>query len=81
MKLMATRVVSQIDDCNSATEMCKSVDLLQAIYRWIAQAWENVSESTIKKCFIKFGFLSQDESPVSFSEKHVDISSILGTGR
>lgn len=34
---MLTRVVSQIDDCNSATEMCKSVDLLQAI-RWIAQA-------------------------------------------
>ena len=51
MKLMLTRVVSQIDDCNSAPEMWKSVDLLQAI-RWIAQTWENVSESTIKKCFI-----------------------------
>ena len=49
--------------------MSKSVDLLQAI-RWIAQAWENVSESTIKKCFIKAGFLSEDESLVSFPEEH-----------
>ena len=44
-------------------------DLLQAI-RWIAQAWENVSESTIKKCFIKAGFLSEDESLASFPEEH-----------
>ena len=54
---------------NSATELSKSVDLLQAI-RWIAQAWEDVSKSTIKKCFIKAGFLSEDETPVSFSDEH-----------
>jgi len=59
MKLMLTHVVSKIDDCNSATEVCKSVDLLQAI-RWIAQAWESVSESTIRKCFAKAGILSAD---------------------
>ena len=28
MKLMLTHVVSKIDDCNSATEVSKSVDLL-----------------------------------------------------
>ena len=65
MKLMLTHVDSKIDDCNSATEVCKSVDLLQAI-RWIAQAWESVSESTIKKCFAKAGILSGDESVVAF---------------
>ena len=69
MKLILTHVVSKIDDCNSVTEVSKSVDLLQAI-RWIAQAWENVSESTIKKFFIKAGFLSEDESLVSFPEEH-----------
>ena len=69
MKLTLTRVVSKIDDCNSATEVCKSVDLLQAI-RWAAQAWENVSESTIKKCFVKAGFLSADGSLVSFPAEH-----------
>ena len=69
MKLMLTHVVSKIDDCNSATEVSTTVDLLQAI-RWIAQAWENVSESTIKKCFKKAGFLSEDESLVSFPEEH-----------
>ena len=69
MKLILTHVVSKIDDCNSATEMSKSVDLLQAI-RWISQAWENVSESTIKKCFIKAGSLLEDESLVSFPVEH-----------
>ena len=69
MKLMLTHVVSKIDDCNSATEVSKSVDLLQAI-RWIAQAWEDMPESTIKKCFIKAGFLSEDKTPVSFSDEH-----------
>ena len=69
MKLTLTHVVSKIDDCNSATEVSKSVDLLQAT-RWIAQAWENVSESTIKKCSIKAGFLSEDESLISFLEEH-----------
>ena len=69
MKLMLTHVVSKIDDCNSATEVSKSVDLLQAI-RWITQAWEDVSESTINKCFIKAGFLTEDETPISFSDEH-----------
>ena len=69
MKLTLTHVVSKIDDCNSATEVSKSVDLLQAT-RWIAQAWENVSESTIKKCSIKAGFLSEDESLISFPQEH-----------
>ena len=69
MKLMLTHVVSKIDDCDSATEVCKSVDLLQAI-RWIGQAWETVSESTIKKCFVKAGLLSADESLVSFPAEH-----------
>ena len=31
---------------------------------------KNVSESTIKKCFIKAGFLLEDESLVSFAEEH-----------
>lgn len=49
--------------------MTATVELLQAI-RWIAQAGENVSESTIKKCFIKAGYLLEDESIVSFPEEH-----------
>ena len=69
MKLMLTHVVSKIYDCNYATEVCKCVDLLQAI-RWITQAWESVSDSTIKKCFAKAGILSADESLVAFPADH-----------
>ena len=49
--------------------MTATVELLQAI-RWIAQAGENVSESTNKKCFINAGYLLEDESLVSFPEEH-----------
>ena len=69
MNLMLTHVVSKIDDCISATEVCKSVDLLQA-FRWIAKAWDSVSESAIKKCFAKAGILSADKSLVAFPADH-----------
>ena len=55
-KRLLTHVVSKVDQCNSASEVCKSVDLLQAI-RWTAMAWNDVSESTVVKCFIKAGIL------------------------
>lgn len=72
MKLMLTQVVSRIDECTCATDVCKTVDLLQAM-RWIGQAWEGVSASTIKKCFAKVGFLTADGSIVSFSKEQSEI--------
>ena len=38
--------------------------MLHAI-RWVAEAWKNVSETTIKKCFRKTGILRHDFSVVS----------------
>ena len=52
-------VLSKIDTCASASEVVKSVTILHAV-RWVAEAWKNVHELTIKKCFRKAGTLAQD---------------------
>ena len=53
-KRLLTHVVNKVDDCSTASEVCKSVDVLQAI-RWTAMAWNDVSKSTVVKCYIKAG--------------------------
>ena len=49
-KRLLTHVVYKVDDCSTASEVCKSVDVLQAI-RWTAMAWNDVLKSTVVKCF------------------------------
>ena len=56
-KRILTHVVNKVDDCSTASEVCKSVDILQAI-RWTAMAWNDVPKSTVVKCFIKAGVLN-----------------------
>ena len=48
---------NKVDDCSTASEVYKSVDVLQAI-RWTAMAWNDVPKSTVVKCFIKAGVLN-----------------------
>lgn len=55
-KHLLTHVVSKVDQCSSASDVCKSVDLLQAI-RWMSMPWNDVSETTVVKCFFKAGIL------------------------
>ena len=74
-------VLSKIDACETASEITKSVSILQAI-RWIAQAWEAVQPETVKKCFRKAGILDESFSVVSrlcedrdpFEDVDIDIS-------
>ena len=90
-KRLLTHVVSKVDECSSATEVCKSVDILQAI-RWTAMAWNEVSQSTIVKCFIKAGILKAEgetnaveaaagEDVDPFVELDSDISTVEGLAR
>ena len=58
-RCLLTHVVSKIDECSSASEVCRSIDVLQAM-RWTAMAWNDVSESTVVKCFIKAGILTSE---------------------
>lgn len=60
---MMTHVISQIEDCETAGDVCKSINVLQAI-RWIAQAWEAVEPSIIVKCFTHAGVLDKERNLV-----------------
>ena len=62
-------MISKIDECDTASEVIKSVNILQAI-RWVAQAWEAVSKDTISKCFRKAGIL--DNSFMVATREHED---------
>ena len=52
-------MLSKIDECETDSEVAKSVNVLIAI-RWIAQAWDSVGEETIRKCFRKAGSVCDD---------------------
>ena len=56
-------VLAKIDQSASSKEVSKSVNVLVAI-RWVAVAWSQVKEETIRKCFHKAGILGADMSVV-----------------
>ena len=53
-KRLMRHVLSEMDDAQTATELSKRVDILDAI-RWLHLAWASVSDTTITKCFAKCG--------------------------
>ena len=54
--------MSKIDECDLATNVVKSVNVLVALrwvaLAWIALAWIEVKSDTITKCFRKVGVLN-----------------------
>ena len=70
-KRLLTDVVNKVDDCSTASEVCKSVDVLQAI-RWTAIVWNDVPKSTVVKCFIKTGVLNYEGETNAAETAHSD---------
>ena len=55
-KLLLKFVISRVNDKKTASEIVKEVDVLKAI-RWVKEAWNQVDEETIRKCFLKCEFI------------------------
>lgn len=80
-QLILRQILSVMDNINSARELSKSIDLLEAIY-FIHNAWQKVTPETIRNCFSKAGFKknnmqqyeqweAEDDLPLSIlSEMH-----------
>ena len=48
-KLLLCHILTKTEECNIASEVVKSVTILNTI-RWVVQAWEKVTSKTIKRC-------------------------------
>ena len=54
-KRLLRHLISRMDACNTASELVKLVNIMDAIL-WIRDAWSSLPSSTIQKCFTKCGF-------------------------
>ena len=70
-KRFLSYVVSKIDECDQATDVMKSVNVLVAL-RWVAQAWNEVKSDTITKCFRKAGVLNDVLEVVGLDQAGAD---------
>ena len=68
-KILVKYVLARIGENISATEIVKSLDVLQAI-RWVQESWRDVSSTTIKNCFEKCGFVKMDEELMEEDEEN-----------
>ena len=71
-KLLFQHVLARIEECTTASEVTKSLNILHAI-RWVAQAWKPVGSDTIQKCFQKASILTDSfevAQPARISEKN-----------
>ncbi len=68
--LLLSKVVSNIDSGRNATEIAKSINILD-VCRWAASAWDNVTAETITNCFKKAGF-HQNNPELSLDEEDED---------
>ncbi len=84
--LLLRYVLSKIDECETATEIANSVNILIAM-RWVAKAWEKVKEETISICFRKAGILDSsmdviscdlEEDPFQDLDDDVDSAALQG---
>jgi len=69
-------VLARIDKKESATEIVKNVDILQAI-RWVQESWKEVTNATIKNCFEKCGIIKKDDELMELEEDDLEFKALV----
>lgn len=52
---MMKSLVAKIDQVESVSELCKEINVLDAVH-WISKSWKETRVDTISKCFVSSGF-------------------------
>ena len=76
-------MLSRIDECDTASDMVKSVNILIAL-RWVGKAWSLVRAETIAKCFGKAGNLDviscnlgEEDDPFLEADMRTEVQSLI----
>ena len=59
-KQLIKHLLTKLDICEKASEIAKSVSVLDCIY-WINASWRETDLSTIRKCFLRAGMFQDDD--------------------
>ncbi|XP_054737831.1 tigger transposable element-derived protein 6-like [Anastrepha obliqua] len=66
--LVLKDLLSKIDNTSSASELSKSINVLEAVY-FIKASWDKVEATTVRNCFRKAGFLETYEDLPDFDSE------------
>ncbi|ESN91598.1 hypothetical protein HELRODRAFT_165651 [Helobdella robusta] len=79
-KKLLRHVLTDMEEADTARELAKFVNLLNAI-NWLDVAWRNVNPTSITKCFNKcgFGIGENIDTDVQLIETDPSITSLLGS--
>lgn len=81
--LILKHILSKMDEVKSASELAKSINILEALY-YINSSWAKVSSATIQNCFKKAGFHKNNSDSTLFDwnpEDYLPLSTIVQMGR
>lgn len=75
---MMESLLVKIDECNHASELCKSITVLDAVF-WIAKSWSETKDSTIVSCFKHSGFPLENpnENEPEFPDDDVPLAELI----
>jgi hypothetical protein len=77
-KRMMERLVAKIEQDDSVTELCKEINVLDAVH-WISESRKETRIETLSKCFKLSGFPISSEVNSADSDADDAICSILAT--
>ena len=70
-KRLLRQILLHMSEVDSASEMIKKVNVLDAII-WIMNAWTNVSSDCITKCFAKCGISKDNSAAIDISKDNLE---------